>query len=166
VRVRHGLASVGAGVEDDPVPVRGNALRHRHLMSLRGHLVQQATARRGDRGKIRQVHSRDHQHVDWSLRIDVTESDSVFTFQHQVRGQVTGGDTAKQTVRHGGILTCTRPSGPLTYMVTLLRTHDAPPLWCGLAKSWLSVAAGAPQRGCRGDAIQEWTGMGGSASVE
>lgn len=163
--VRDGLAGVGAGIEDHPVPGPGDTLGHRDLMRLRGDLVQQAIARRDNRSKIRQVRARDHQHVNGRLGTDVTESDGALTFQHDLHGQVTGGDTTKETVRHGGILTCTRLSGPLTYMVTVLRTHDAPPLWCGLA-----ILAFRRRRcaacGCRGDAIQEWTGMGGSASVE
>jgi RNA polymerase sigma-70 factor (sigma-E family) len=41
------------------------------------------------------------------------------------------------------ILTCTGRATPLTYIVALLRTHGAPPLWCsGPASIWLSVAQG------------------------
>jgi hypothetical protein len=41
------------------------------------------------------------------------------------------------------ILTCAGSVTPVTYMVAVLRTHDAPPLWCnGLASFWPSVAPG------------------------
>jgi hypothetical protein len=64
------------------------------------------------------------------------------------------------------ILTCAGFGGPPTYMVTVLRTHDAPPLWCeGHAHAWPPAAAGASQAGGSGDAFQKWTGMGGSARL-
>ena len=53
------------------------------------------------------------------------------------------------------ILTCTGPATPLTYMVALLRTHGAPPLWChGLARFWLPLLRGEL---CAGAAAKhEW----------
>jgi hypothetical protein len=46
------------------------------------------------------------------------------------------------------ILTCDRSGGRPTYMVALLRTHGAPPLWCnGPAICWLSVAPGCVSAG-------------------
>jgi hypothetical protein len=144
VGVSHRLARVGTGIKDDPISARRDALGHRDPMRLGDHLVEQAIARRGDGGQIGSVLPRDNQYMDGGLGIDVTESDRGVTLQHAFRGDVTGGDFAKETLGHGGILTCARSGGPPTYMVTVLRTHDAPPLWCAVsAMSWLSVAAGA-----------------------
>ena len=102
--------------------------------------------------------ARDHQDVYRSLGIDVTESNGKLTFEDNVRRDVTGGDAAKETVRHGGILTCAPSSRPLTYMVTVLRTHDAPPLWCGLAMALAFRCPGCAACGCRGDAMRSRNG--------
>ena len=59
------------------------------------------------------------------------------------------------------ILSCAGSEKPPTYMVALLRTHDAPPLWCnGLASFWPSVA---PGESCAGVAARHEMGVGGSA---
>jgi hypothetical protein len=143
--VGYRLAPVGTGIKDHPISARGDALGYRDRMRLRDQLVEQPATRRGDRGDIRQVRPRDDQHVNGRLGIYITESDCTLTLQHGIRRDVASGDFTKEALRHEVILTCARSSGPPTYMVTVLRTHDAPPLWCAVsAMSWLSVAAGAP----------------------
>jgi hypothetical protein len=49
---------------------------------------------------------------------------------HPVSRQVSRNNLAKQALWHGQILTCGGFPRPPTYMVTVLRTHVAPPLWC------------------------------------
>lgn len=79
MRVRHSLPGVGTGVKDHPITALRQALIDRYLMRLRRHLVQQALARRGDRGEISEVHPRDYQHMHGRLGVDVTECNGAVT---------------------------------------------------------------------------------------
>ena len=49
----HSLPAMGAGVEDDPVAVVGQALGRRHLVRVRDQLGQQAVAGGGERALSR-----------------------------------------------------------------------------------------------------------------
>lgn len=146
------LPAVGTGIEHDPVAVSGQALGDRHLVRVRDQVGQQAAARRAQLGQIRVVGARDNEHVYGCLRIDITEGDRPVITGHYDRRYLVGGNGAEQAVRHAEILTCGGSRGPPTYMVALLRTHGAPPLWCsGIASFWLpplrdETRAGAHQR--------------------
>jgi len=71
-----------------------------------------------------------HEHVDGRLRVDIPERDRARSLGHDGCRDLPGDDGAKQAVGHGEILTCALSEGLRPYMVALLRTHDAPPLWC------------------------------------
>jgi RNA polymerase sigma-70 factor (sigma-E family) len=136
--VRYRLACIGAGVEDDPVAVLGDTLRDCNLMSVRRHSSQQAVLGRGEFSQIGVVHPRDNEHVYRCLRIDIAEGDRALVARHYRRRYFGGGYCAKQALWHAEILTCTRSAAPPTYMVAVLRSLGAPPLWCnGLASFWL-----------------------------
>ena len=147
VHVRDGLAAAWPGVEYDPVPV-GDALTDGHLVSVPDQICQQLAARCGQLGKVGEVGAWDHQDVRGGLRLDVTEGQGPVGSGHDRGGHVPSRDGAEQAVRHDQDLNvCAARRGPPTYMVALLRTHGAPPLWC-LGASFLlaSVAQGAYAR--------------------
>lgn len=160
MRVPHGLAGLRAGVEHHPVAVAVDPGLDGDLMGLGRDLVQQSAAGLRHRGEIRQVRTGYYQDMEGRLRIYVAERNGALALHHPVGRQVSRNDLAKQAVWHDQILTCRGIGGPPTYMVTVLRTHDAPPLWCaglfGLPSPRVRRKAGGS-----GDAIQKWTGMGG-----
>src|ERR1700722_7921831 len=142
VHVTHRLAAVGAGVEHDPVPAVGHSLRDRDPVGLGRHLGQQAPGGRRHGGQVGVVLTRDDQDMDRGLRVDIAERYSALALHDFLRRDLTGNDAAKETLRHRVILTCASPSGALTYMVTLLRTHDAdaPTLWCAVSSATVYFA--------------------------
>jgi hypothetical protein len=142
VDVSDGLAGLWAGIEDHAVATVRDALADSDLVGMRDNVGEQIAASGREFGQVRVVVARDHQDVDGSLRINVTESDRSGIARYDRRRYFSGRNTAEQALWHLEILTCTRPAGPLTYMVAL-RTHGAPPPRCnGPASFWLSVAQG------------------------
>jgi hypothetical protein len=138
VNVPDRLAGVRAGVEDDPVAVGGDAFGDRHLARMADQLCEQPGVGRGELGQVRVMVPRDHEYMNWCLRVDITERHCSRISRDYGRGYLSGCNAAEQAIRHGPILTCGRSGTPQTYMVALLRTHGAPPLWCnGLASFWL-----------------------------
>jgi hypothetical protein len=152
------LAGPGSGVEHHPVI--GDARVRGHLPGLGRDLVQQAVAGLRHCCDVGQVLAWYYQHMHGRLRIYVAERDSSLALQHPVSRQIARNDLAKEAVWHGKILTCSGLTGPPTYMVTVLRTHDAPPLWCA-GHVCLPSPRVRRKTGGSGDAIQKWTGMGG-----
>jgi len=57
---------------------------------------------RAERGHVRVVLLRDHEHVDWRLGGDVPEGDSGVRRRHDVRGDVPCHDLAEEAVRAVG----------------------------------------------------------------
>jgi hypothetical protein len=104
--MRDRLPGVRPGVEDDPVTVAGDPLGLGHLMSVGDDVGQQAVAGRRQIGQVGVVRTRDHEDVDGRLRVDVTEGDRPRRSRHDGRRDVSSGNAAEQTVRHGLILTC------------------------------------------------------------
>ena len=86
----------------------------------------------------------DHEYMSRSPRINVAEGDRARITRHYGRRYLGGGNAAEQALRHAEDLNVFRAGNAADiYMVALLRTHGAPPLWCsGLASFWLSVAQG------------------------
>lgn len=162
MRVPNGLARLRPGVEYQPVIIYARV--GGHLPGLGDQLVQQAAAGLRHCCDVGQVLAWYDQDMNGRLRAYVAERNGPLALEHPVGRQVARNNFAKQAVWHGQILTCGGLSGPPTYMVLLLRTHVAPPLWCaghlGLPSLWVRRTTGGS-----GDAIQKWTGMGGSASV-
>jgi len=137
------LASAGAGIEDDAVAVVGDTLGDRHLMRVGDEVGQQPRFGGGERGQIRVMFARDHKDVNGCLWVDIAERHCPLISRDYGRGYLSGSYAAEQALGHGPILTCGMSPAPLTYMVAVLRSHGAPPLWCnGLASFWLSVAQG------------------------
>jgi hypothetical protein len=131
------LAGAGAGVEDDPVTLVGNALGDRHIVRVGNEIGKQVCFGGSELGQIRVMSAGDHKHVNRRLWVDITERHCARISRHYLRGYLSGSYAAEQAVGHGPILTCGRSGALLTYMVGLLRTHAAPPLWCnGLASFW------------------------------
>lgn len=159
------LAGVGAGVDDDPVSVPGDALGDRHLMRVSDDLGQQAGIGRGQVRQTGVMLARDDQHMNRCLRVDIAEGHCSRISRDDGRGYLRGSNAAEQAVRHRLILTCARFSAPMSYMVALLRTHGASPLWCnGLASLWLPSLW---DESCAGAAAKAWdVGVGGSADLE
>jgi hypothetical protein len=141
--VADGLASFGACIEDDAVAALRDALADGHLMGMLDKVSEQVIASGRQLSEVGVVVTRNHEDVDWGLRIDIPEGDSARVARHDRRWNFGGRNAAEQAVRHQKILTCTGLTGPLTYMVAL-RTHGAPPPRCnGPASFWLSVAQGS-----------------------
>jgi len=98
--MRYRLAGIGAGVEDDPVTVVGDAFSHCNLMGVRCDGGQQAVLGRSEFGQIGVVRPRDNEHVNRCLRIDIAERDRPLVARHYRRRYLGGGYGAKQAVRH------------------------------------------------------------------
>ena len=77
------LPRLRPGVEDDAVPAVADPVGHSHLMSLGYHLSQQTVTRHGERGEIRVVSFRYHQHMRGCLRANVTESNCSWRLEHE-----------------------------------------------------------------------------------
>lgn len=161
VSVEHRLAGAGAGIEHQAVV--GYARVGGHPPALIHQLVQQPVACLRHCCDVRQVLAWYYQDMHGRLRAYVAERNGPLALQHPVGRQVSRHDLAKEAVWHGKILTCGGFTGPPTYMVTLLRTHVAPPLWCA---GHVSLPSPRVRRktGGSGDAIQKWTGMGGKCA--
>jgi hypothetical protein len=128
VDVRHGLARLRAGVEDHPVALAADALGHRYLVSLANDLVQQAGVGGRERGDVRVVLLRDHEHVRRRLRVDVAEREHPVGSQDPGGRDRLGGDSAEQAFRHTKIL------GPRRYawrLATLLSQEST-----GMGSLW------------------------------
>ena len=100
----HSLPAMGAGVEDDPVAVVGQALGRRHLVRVRDQLGQLAVAGGGQLSQVGMVSARYHEYVYGSLRIDIAEGDCPVFSGHYGRGYLVSGNGAEQTVGHAGDL--------------------------------------------------------------
>jgi len=104
VNVPDRLASVRAGVEDDPVAVGGDALGDRHLAGVANQVCQQPGVGRRELGHVRVMLARDDKHVYWRLRIDITECQCARISRDYGRGYLSGSNAAEQAVRHGADL--------------------------------------------------------------
>ena len=143
MHVGDGLPGLCTCVEDDPVSAIGYALGYRYLVSMRDDIGEEPLTSGRQLGQGRVMIARDHEDMDWSLRIDVTECNRARIARHDSRRYLGGGNATEQAVGHWQILTCTGPTAPPTYMVAVLRTHGAPPPGCsGPASFWPSVAQG------------------------
>jgi hypothetical protein len=143
VHVGHGLASVGAGVEDDAVTGAGDALGDRHLVGVRDQVRQQAVASGRQLGQVGVVRPRDHKYVNGSLRINVTEGDRARITGHYDRRYVSGSNGTEQAVRHAEDLNVYRAGDAADiYGCSTANPRCATPLVQRLASLWLSVARG------------------------
>lgn len=145
------LPGVGAGIEDNPVTGIGEALGDRNLCGVGDEFGQQAPLRCAERGQVRVVVARNDEHVDGSLRVNVTEGNRAGIRRDYRRGYLPSRYTAEQAISHVAILSSGPPSGAQTYKVAMLRTLGAPPLWCnGLASYWLPSLRDSVMRGSSG----------------
>jgi hypothetical protein len=108
VRVRDGLAALPPGVEHDPVTAAFDPLGGGDLVSLADKLVEQTPARFGQRRHVRVVIAGDHQDMGGRLRADVAEGQGPPSVEHDRGRDVSGGDPAKQAVRHISIIVARR----------------------------------------------------------
>jgi hypothetical protein len=95
VHVIHRLPGVTAGIEDHPVAALCDALGPRYLMSLTHHFSKQPGSGRGQRTEIAIVIPRNHQHVNRSLRIDITKCERARGFEDSRRRNFAHGDSAE-----------------------------------------------------------------------
>ena len=93
--MRDGLAGVTARIEDNAIPGLRNALGQSYLMCLGHDLGQQPVAGCSQPHQVRIVRFRDDQHVNWSLRIDVTKCKHAVSFEHPRGRDLTGRDFAE-----------------------------------------------------------------------
>lgn len=130
VDVRDALTGVWAGVEYHTVTIRSHAFSQGDLMRVGKHVMQN-TVRCGYQGsKVSVMAAGNDENVDRRLRVNVPECNRARSLGHDGCWNLPGNDGAKQAVGHGEILTCAPSVRLRPYMVALLRTHDAPPLWC------------------------------------
>ena len=80
--MRDGLAGLTARIKDNAIPGLRNALGHGYLVRLGDNLRQQPVTGRGQPHQVRIVRFRDDQHVNWSLRIDVTKCKHALSFEY------------------------------------------------------------------------------------
>jgi hypothetical protein len=95
VGVRDRLASVTARIKDNAISGLGDALRHGHIVRLPGNLGQQVIRGRSEAGQVRIVSFRDDEHVNRSLRIDVTKSKRALSFKKPGSRDLPGHDFAE-----------------------------------------------------------------------
>jgi hypothetical protein len=103
VHVPDGLAAFPPGVEDDTVTAAVDALRDRHLVRVRDHLVEQA-AGRGQSRDVRVVIPRDHKDVRGRLGTDVAKGERPVPLQHERGRYLSGRDPAEQALWHSTII--------------------------------------------------------------
>ena len=102
------LPGFGTGVEHEPVPAVGDALRDGDLVRLGDELVEQAVTGAGQGGDVRVVVARDYQDVRGRLRVDVPESEDPLTVKHHRGRDLPGRDTAEQALWHTTIIVAGR----------------------------------------------------------
>jgi hypothetical protein len=95
-----GLAGLWTRIENDAVAAICDALVDGHLMGVVDKVGQQVVANGRKLGQVDVVVARDHQDVDGSLRINVTESDRSGIARYDRRRYFSGRNTAEQAVRH------------------------------------------------------------------
>jgi len=98
VRVKHGLARCGAGVED-PAKLAA-AFGVRDLLRNCGHLGEKLGRGRGKRGDVGLVPLWHHEHVNGRLGGDVAEGEDVLGLNHNVGRYLARDDAAEDAVRH------------------------------------------------------------------
>ena len=98
MEVRHCLATVGPVVHDEPVAGGGKSFRSSHVG---GHL-HKPSAQLGVGFRkledVREVLPAQYEHVHGSLRIDITNGDSIVGRGHNRRGNLPGNDPATFTM--------------------------------------------------------------------
>ena len=104
VHVLDSLPSVLAGVEDDPVAGRVDALGGRDLARRADEFVQLTVARGGESRHVGEMIPGDHQDVRRRLRVDVTEGENPLPVEHYRGRDLSGSDSAEQAVRHTTII--------------------------------------------------------------
>jgi hypothetical protein len=120
------LAAVTSGVKDHPVSAARDAFGDRDLVGVRYHLGQQSVPGRRELGHISVMLTRDNQHVNRRLRVNVAEGDRPRIAGDYGRRYLGTGNGAEQAIRHAKMLTCGTSSAPATYMVAVLRTTVHP----------------------------------------
>lgn len=112
VHVRHALPGIRTGVEDDAIATIGYAFCHGHLMRMGDQVRQQAIARRRQRGQVLMVVARDHEYVNGSLRINITERNSPGISRHYSRWYLGSCNGTEQALGHADDLNVyqTRPA--------------------------------------------------------
>jgi hypothetical protein len=111
--MRHGLPGLRAGIEYDPVSGFVDPRGGRHQVGLLGHLVEQPITGGGQRDKVGIVISRNYQHMNRSLRVDITERYSARAFQHANCRDVTRGDAAEKALCHAADLNLCPAQSPI-----------------------------------------------------
>jgi len=129
VHVTDGLAAVRASVEDHPIAGIGDALLAGHQMRLGGHLGQQPVAGCRKSRQIVIVGTRNDEHMNGSLRINVPERDGARTLQNAGCRDLTSGDTAEQAIGHAADLNVWRAGATADiYGCTTANPRRATPL--------------------------------------
>jgi hypothetical protein len=101
VHVVDGLASVRAGVEDNPVALFCDALGDCHVVGVRNEIRQEPVISGREVRQIGVVVTRDHQDMNGGLRINVAKSDRARIARNYGGGYLSGRNAAEQAVRHG-----------------------------------------------------------------
>ena len=120
VKVVDGLATVGAGVEDDPVTAGELAFGEGGGL---GEQVAEDLVR--SFADVREVLLGDEEKVGWGLRIDVGEGDGVVVFVDGLDGEGMAGDLAEEAVRHEGMVAESR--GVLVWTDRTVASGSVPP---------------------------------------
>ncbi len=103
MQMKHALASMRSGVDDDTVPRLGNLLQFRDLTANQQQPSEQLSIR------IVQLSHRNHmfpgndQHMDRRLRIDIVECDHQIVLIDEGCRNSPRDDFAKETVAHGAV---------------------------------------------------------------
>jgi hypothetical protein len=92
------LSGTLADVRHNPIARLGDAFPTRDLRRSQQKLGRQLGIGCRQLGYAGDVSSRDHEHVEWSLRLDVSKRQPAVSLGNDIRRDLATGDPAKQTI--------------------------------------------------------------------
>lgn len=100
MKVKHGLATMGTGIDDKAVPGIGNSLQFRNVVASQHQMSEQPNIRILHFGNRRHMFSGDDESMSWRLRINVVERDDHIVFINERRRNGPRDDFAKNAFAH------------------------------------------------------------------
>ena len=100
MKVKHGLATMYTGIDDETIPGIGDSLQFRNVVAGQHQMSEQPDIRILHFGNRRHMFSGDDERMSWRLRINVVERDDHIVFIDERRWNGSPDDLAKDAVAH------------------------------------------------------------------